>query len=220
MILRSFALSIALFFGVSSPGFSGAWPREDGTTFVAGHIRQNTDNTEELPVIALYGEYGLNTSWTLGAKLEYAFQEEEVSYAKLLARWHFSDAGGALRKALSFGVEGNKDEVFLTPAVHLGRGFETRFGDGWLDLELNAKLSTQTWDVDYGAFGLVGLKPHRRIMTMMGLDVKMEKDQTQVNVIPSVAWQYTPGRHVHLEWTHAVSGTEINELAAGLWLEF
>ncbi|WP_371170355.1 hypothetical protein [Aliiroseovarius sp. 2305UL8-7] len=220
MIVRSLAFVVMLTFGFSAPVYAGAWPREDGTAFLAGHVRQDTDNTDDKPVISLYGEYGLTPQWVVAAKLEYDLQEEEVAYAKLAGRWHFPDAAGALRKALSFGMEGSKDEQFLTPAIYFGRGFETRLGAGWFDVELNAKLSTETWDAEYGAFALVGLKPHRKIMTMMGLDVKSGRDQRQVNVIPSLAWQYTPGRHVHLEWTHALAGDNIDEVAAGLWLEF
>ncbi|MCK8463920.1 hypothetical protein MUY35_08675 [Aliiroseovarius sp. S1339] len=220
MATRLLILALTLLLATGDVALAGAWPREEGEAFVSAQVRQDADTLDDLPVINLYGEYGLTGRWTVGAKLDYALASEDITHVKAFGRWHMQNDGGSWQKAISLSVEGTEEDPYVSPAIHLGRGFDTAFGPGWLDVEVSASVSILDADVDLGGFALVGLKPHPRLMTMMALDVTPINSGTQVNVIPSVAWQYKQGKHLQLEWTHALDGIIKDEVAAGIWLEF
>lgn len=220
MMVRILVLALGVLLFCNDPALAGAWPRAKGDSFVSAHVSSETESPTDITLVSGYGEYGLTNRFTLGGGLDYDVTQKDIPFAQIFGRWHFPDSEGALRKALSLGIEGNEENQFLTPAFHLGRGFETALGPGWLDVEFSAQVSTDTWGSDFGAYALVGLKPHKRVMTMMALDVLTVGDSVQINAIPSVAWEFGDGRHMHLEWTRAVEGAIKDEVALGLWLEF
>lgn len=220
MTPRLFICILAMLLATGDLASAGAWPREKGEAFVSGQVRQDADTLDHAPVVSLYGEYGLTDRWTVGGKLDYALATRDVTQMKAFARWHVPDSDGMWERALSLAIEGTADDPNVSPSVHLGRGIDTAIGPGWMDVELTATLSIQDAQVDYGLFALVGVKPSPRLMTMVALDVSTTDPGAQVNLIPSVAWEYKQGKHVQLEWTYGLDGAVKHEVAAGIWLEF
>ena len=220
MVVRLLFLSLMMLCGTGDRAHAGAWPREKGEVFVSGQVRQNADTLDDVPMISAYGEYGLTDRFTVGTKLDYALATKEFTHMKVFGRWHMQDSGGPWLAAISLAVEGTEDDPYVSPALHLGRGFDSAIGPGWLDVEVHANVSILEASVDVGAFALVGVKPHARFMAMMGLDVTPMDIGTQVVVIPSVVWQFKQGKHLQLEWTHALDGAIKDEVVAGIWLEF
>lgn len=220
MKTRLFILALAMV--VASCGMleAGAWAREDGTTFLSAQVRQDMERPKTDPTVSIYGEYGLTTAWTLGGKLEYSYEIKEFRHIAVFGRWHVQDDHSNWSKALGFTIKGTVDDPYASPAIHLGRGFETRFGPGWLDVEVDATFSLNTGAAELGAFALAGLKPHPRVKTMMALDLLLAQDGNRLDAIPSVAWQFDEGKHIHLEWARGIAGGTKDEVALGLWLEF
>ncbi|GHF04569.1 hypothetical protein GCM10016455_27290 [Aliiroseovarius zhejiangensis] len=213
-------LALALLVVSGDPVHAGAWPREKGEGFVSGQVRQDVDTPEDAPTVSIYGEYGLSDRWTIGGKLDYALAVRDIARMKAFARWHVPDDGGPWRKAIGFAVEGTEDDPQAVPSLHLGRGFDTAIGPGWLDMELAANVSILEERVDYSAFAQIGVKPTPRLMTMVALDVTRMDAGAQVDLTPSVVWEYRSGKHLQLEWSSALEGAVKHEIAAGIWLEF
>ncbi|WP_424944452.1 hypothetical protein [Aliiroseovarius crassostreae] len=206
---------------LATPALSGAWPRGDGNVFLSFHAVQDDLNWAERPSFAAYFEYGLTDQWTLGAKLEYDFQSEEFTEGELFARWSFAPGDGPWQKAVSLTVAGLGDQQHrLIPAFHLGRGFDTRWGNAWTDLTFKADLPLQDGDKALGVVGQLGLKPHDRLMTLFSVDVFASETETYTKLIPAVAWQIRPGKHLHLEWSETVDPVPAGKLSLGLWMEF
>ncbi|WP_142854396.1 hypothetical protein [Aliiroseovarius halocynthiae] len=211
------------FFAVISAGsmsFAGAWPREQGQVFLSVTAVQDTDSLQDYPRGMAYVEYGLRHNITLAGKITYDFAMLELTEYALSARWHFPENDQPLRKALSLTLAGPEDDLRIEPAVHLGRGFDTAFGSGWADLELFASVSTDGRPTDYGGYGVLGVKPHDRLMAMLGVDVMVTPDETVVKAIPSVAWELREHRHLTAQYTKGLHGNNESELGLGLWLQF
>lgn len=220
MVLRFFICVLPMLFASGDLAQAGAWPRDKGGAFLSGQARQNADTLDEAPVISVYGEYGLTDRWTIGGKLDYALASNDILQMKAFARWHLPNSDEPWQKAVSLAVEGTKDDQYVSPSFHLGRGIETAIGPGWLDIELTTTLSVLDAQMDYSAFAQIGVKPSQRLMTMVALDVTGIDADAQIDLIPSVAWEYKQGKHLQLEWTYALDGAVKHEVAAGIWLEF
>lgn len=211
-------LSTAL---MATPAHSGAWPRGDGNKFLSFHTAQKDLNWDERPAVSAYFEYGLTDQWTLGAKLKYDLQIEEFTEGEVFARWHFAPGAGPWQKALSLTVAGLDGQEFrLIPAFHLGRGFDTHWAKGWTDLTFKADFPLQDGDKALGVVGQLGLKPHDRLMTLFSVDVFASEKETFAKLIPAIAWQIRPEKHLHLEWSETVSPIAEGKLSLGLWMEF
>lgn len=141
----------------------------------------------------------------------------EATEYRLSARWHLPENGQPLRKALSLSLVGPVEDPRIEPALHLGRGFHTPFGSGWADVRLFASLSTEGGATEYG---VVGAKPHDRIMVMMGMDVLLTPEQTLIKAVPSIAWKLSEGRHLTAQYTKGLHGTEGSEIGLGMWFQF
>ncbi|WP_289069380.1 hypothetical protein [uncultured Aliiroseovarius sp.] len=220
MMARLPVFALALLIATGDLAHAGAWPRDKGDAFASGQLRIDAHQPDRPPDLSVYGEYGLTDQWTVGGKLEYERATKNITDIKAFGRWHVPDQDGPWQKALGVSVEGTPDAPFVTPSMHLGRGVDTPLGPGWLDVQMTAKTSILNAQADFGAFGLFGVKPFKRLMTMMALDVSAAQGGPQADVIPSLAWQYMPGQHLSVEWTHAIAGAVKDQVAVGLWLEF
>ncbi|WP_424941025.1 hypothetical protein [Aliiroseovarius sp. S253] len=220
MLVRAFILICLALMITAVQAAAGAWPREQGEVFLSVSAQQETNRLQDYPLGTAYVEYGLRHNITISGKIAYDFAILEATEYELSAQWHFPETDQPLRTALSLTLAGPTEDPRIEPAVHAGRGFGTPFGSGWADLELYASLSTQGGKTEYGGFGMLGLKPHDRLMTMLGVDVMRAADKTFVKVIPSVAWELREGRHLTAQYTRGLHGSNEKELGLGLWLQF
>ena len=220
MLVRVLILCACGMFATVSQSLAGAWPREQGTVFLSVTAAQDADQLQGYPRGTAYAEYGLRHNITLSGKVTYDFAIAEATEYKLSARWHLPVNDQPLRKALSLTLAGPTEDPHIEPALHLGRGFDTPFGSGWADVELFASLSTEGGATEYGGFGVVGVKPHDRIMAMMGVDVLLTPDQTLIKAIPSIAWELSEGRHLTAQYTKGLRGSDDSEIGLGMWLQF
>lgn len=220
MRFRVLLLSCFAYLVVVVQATAGAWPREQGAVFLSVSAQQDSNRLQDTSLGTTYVEYGLRHNITISGKITYDFAIREATEYELSARWHFPEMDTPLRTALSLTLAGPANEPRIEPAVHVGRGFDTPFGSGWADLELYASLSTEGEATRYGGFGMLGLKPQDRLMTMLGVDVMVWPDRTNVKAIPSIAWELRKGRHLTAQYTKGLHGTDKSELGLGLWLQF
>lgn len=220
MLVRALILCCLVLIGATVPAAAGSWPRAEGEAFLSVSATQDINGAQDDPLAGVYFEYGLRHTITVSGAVTYDFSTQQATEYELTARWHFPENDQPLRKALSLTLAGPLDDPRIEPAVHLGRGFSTPLGSGWADLALYASLSTEGRETEYGGYGVIGLKPHDRLMTMLGVDVMMTPDQTFVKAIPSVAWQLREGRHLTAQFTKGFLDAEDSEFGLGLWLQF
>lgn len=220
MLVRAFILACIAVITATVQAAAGAWPREQGEVFLSVSAEQDSERLQDYPRGTAYVEYGLRHNITVSGKIRYDFMILEPTEYELSARWHFPESDRPLRKAISLTFAGPKDDPRIESAFHLGRGFDTPLGSAWADLELYASVSTEGYETEYGGFGTIGLKPHDRVMTMLGVDVMETPGRTFVKAIPSIAWEMREGRHLTVQYAKGLQGNEESELGLGLWLQF
>lgn len=162
-----FALFVAVFPTVS---YSGAWPRGEGNGFAALSLESTYDRSaltwddpsEEPPLarnyLKFYGEYGLTDRYTLGVELEqdYLFVQRQgivfLTASVVPQDWanRISVELGFGERRGEFGRGGREEsEPVIRPALYYGRGFETRWGQGWTGADFKAEYRFDTDETIY-----------------------------------------------------------------------
>jgi len=218
MFTRCLALACLAMLHFAQSAVAGAWPREDGAGFLQFQLRDPTEGGGA--IASAYLEYGLTDRLTLGGKLELDTEAGSLSSAMLFGRWHFPADGFPLQTAVELAVEGNEDRLWITPSLHLGKGFETTLGPAWMDTTLSVDLFPDGSPTVYTGFALIGVRPLDRLMTMVGVEAMRSAGETQLKLMPSVAWEIGEGRHVTGGYTHVLEGSAPDELSLGIWLNF
>ena len=139
---------------------AGAWPRGEGNGFAVLSLESTYDRSaltwddpsEEPPLarnyLKFYGEYGLTDRYTLGVELEqdYLFVQRQgivfLTASIVPQDWvnRISVELGAGERRGQFGPRGQEEcEPVVRPALYYGRGFETRWGQGWAGADLKAE---------------------------------------------------------------------------------
>lgn len=220
MVIRCLTLACLAILYLTQGAEAGAWPRGDGAGFLQLQLRQPTTGLAEAPIASAYLEYGLTPSVTAGGKMEIDLDAGTLSSGMLFGRWHFTSDSFPFKSAVEIAVEGNEDRLWVTPTLHLGKGFDTAFGPGWIDTTLSTDLFADGNSTAYTGFAQIGFKPADRLLTMMGIEAMYQSGQSQVKLIPSIAWEFGEGRHLTGSYTHTRKGDTLDELSLGLWLNF
>lgn len=220
MFGRAFSLAVFVVLAWSNQALSGAWPREKGQVFLSLAGTPSGWHRSEHPKLTLYAEYGAMDQFTLAGKALYDFNLRDLVAHEVKLRWHLPERDRTWRKALGLTVADGNAGVRIKPELHFGRGLKTAIGPGWLDVELFASVPTSGDAIEYGSYGVLGLKPHERFMTMLGVDVFAASSGVTVKAIPAIAWEFMPGRHLNIQYSKGVYGVGDGNLELGLWLAF
>ncbi|MDA5093181.1 hypothetical protein O2N63_03690 [Aliiroseovarius sp. KMU-50] len=203
-----------------SPAEAGAWPRKDGEWFISIQATQDWGNWVNYPKVSTYLEYGLTDVWTIGGRIEHDLQTYETSEAELFVRRAFPTVlTWQLAAGMTFS-ETTEGTLSFKPSFHLGKGFETRWGNGWMDALIKVELPVEEGAGSVGAFAQIGLKPHECLLTMISVDAHADKFNTTVKLLPSLAWEVRPGRHIQVEWSETVTPAPEGKLSLGIWMSF
>lgn len=200
--MRAFLLFLLLW-----PGFAiaGAWPRTPGEIYVFTGQGIGEDSWS-----GLYVERGGPGNLTLGLDVGghmaaglMAYRRGETTVpevdGRVMAFLRVPLAIDAVASgfpdwvaAIEFGLGADFDldgELDLEPRARLGlsvgRGFGTRFGDGWLSVDIRTEPGRNA--VRYGLGAVAGLKPTKRITVEMGLFAEMAED-LDVTFAPTVQY--------------------------------
>lgn len=229
-----------------APASAGAWPREPGKYFVS--IRSDYETRSGAFRTAIYGEYGLTRRITLGftandgppdkAKQdEYEWQLEHGDALVLFppsrrrigsfVKVAVGPMEGTNRFALSLGASAPPDQVGLMAeyrveaAAHWGRGFSSRWGDGWATATAKVIFAKDEDEPITDLNGLVGLKPRENLMAMLSLGRYADAAGVTWKLSPSVG--YRPHEKLWVVPGLAVGfgdGESELGLSLGLWLTF
>ena len=162
-----FALLVAV---CPTLALAGAWPRGEGNSFALLSLESTYDRsaltwddpTEEPPLarnfLKFYGEYGLTDRYTLGVELEqdYLFVQRQgiafVTASVVPSDWinRISVELGAGQRRGRFGPRGQEEsEPVVRPALYYGRGFETRWGQGWTGADVKSEYRVDSDETAY-----------------------------------------------------------------------
>jgi hypothetical protein len=171
------------------PAMAGAWLREHKTAFsaisstVRGNITVPLENEN-----SFYLEYGLTPFLTLGADLNE--KRGLAAHALLFARLPLGKPDWRTRYAieLAAGTHMWRNEWFpmYKLAFAVGRGFETRWGNGWMALEAAYEVRTGLTDPAIKLDGVIGMSSGWRVRPLLKIETAQIADSP-------LAWAVTPG---------------------------
>ncbi|MCU0908018.1 MAG: hypothetical protein MUF73_11330 [Rhodobacteraceae bacterium] len=216
---------------------AGAWPREDGRTFLSFGIEAG--DGADGPFVSLFGERGLPRRWT--AVLDAGMRPDGGdATAALTLRLPLDDGTGRDRFALSFGgglaVEDGRvlAEVpglgqarpFARAGAHWGRGIATPWGDGWAGVDAIADLSipviagddmATAWKLD----ATLGLRPTDRLATILQVQTGQPlAGDTYLRLQGTVVRRLGNAMNVEAGAVIGVSGDDTRAARLGVWVDF
>jgi hypothetical protein len=172
-----------------------------------------------------YAEYGLTDRLTLGVDLATGMGEDDrfgagLAFARLPV-W----SPGAHLVAVDLGLgtlysESDGRQMRLRPGVAWGRGFASRWGDGWLGLESSLEFRRPSGDTLFKADFTAGLKPNGSWKLIAQLQAGAYPDGGLVRLTPSVVRRLGPRSELQLGLLAELQGGSAYGLRAALWFQF
>lgn len=163
---------------------AGAWPQEVGKIFASSGVELGFDEElyllgSPLPVVgwsSLYIDYGLTKRLTLtidyGREIGGLLREDtpipEAAY--LILRWDLAPEA-VWRRAVSGGLGWSETGLRHHFGLHLGRGFDSHFGSGWMNADASLR-STAQGGAELGLDLVAGLNQSEALKLMSGMQVK------------------------------------------------
>ncbi|SFU20962.1 hypothetical protein [Sedimentitalea nanhaiensis] len=219
-----FAVIVLLLCAVlAPPALAGAWLREHKTAFIAigATVRGNRETLPDLEN-KFYAEYGLVPRLTLG--LDYNDTRGKSGHALLFVRLPLGRTDRRMRYGIEIGAGMHRWQQewasMYKIALAAGRGFESRWGNGWMGLdaayEQRAGLSDPTFKLDT----VIGMSSGWRVRPLIKLETAYVPGQP-------LGWSFTPGIMFDVRNSTWVLGVERRStnletigLTFGLWRNF
>jgi hypothetical protein len=228
------SLLIALAAAMPQRVEAGAWPREQGSLFVS--VSQTVSTGARTLISAsqdirnytsFYGEYGLTGKFTLGVDAGFAGGDQDAASSWLVfARYPLLMTDSGHHVALEFGL-GSQDEPEwgqqsrLRPGLSWGKGFESRWGGGWVGLEASADYRIKSKDFGLKADLTAGIRPSERWMLIFQVQSSQYGDDDPiVRVAPSAVRQFGAHTHLQVGFTAPVAGDDAFGIKFGTWAHF
>lgn len=206
---------------------AGAWPREQGTVFIA--LSADASRAQ------LYAEYGARNDWTLGAEVSMPKDRRLPDISQFLHHPIWRGAGGAI---LSAGLAAElrettaaailpmlkgEAEIAVRGGLFWGKGFQTRFGDGWATLDAQVEgIVTTDW-LDTGpALKLdagVGIKPITALMLTAQAQYWRRGAVEELRLETGAAWAIGKVQLV-AQPSIGVLGPSDARVKIGVWMSF
>ncbi len=212
---------------------AGAWPREPGTAFLSVSQRFTTGPMDLRAPLAdlesytsIFAEYGLSESWTVGLDAGHGRGDFPVTTALAFARhpvWQ-SEGGQIVSAELGLGwrdhvLDGS--EARLRPGLSWGRGFESRWGAGWLGVDATAEWRLPSADLVLKADFTAGIRPTERTMLIAQLQTARFPDaDPAVRLAPSVVRRFGARTHLQLGLDAGLAGEDTYGIKLATWWTF
>jgi hypothetical protein len=215
-----------------APAFGGAWPRDN--VFLSFKYTGRLDR-EDIALLDFtredlfqaYGEWGVARRFTFGGEYSRSGPEmAPITEARGFVRYTFLERGphvmsaeiGAGRRSNDFEYEVN----FIRPGLAWGRGYESRFGDGWMELDAQSELYSNTDDdpaVKLDA--TVGLNVTDRLAVILqGRAGDYPDIEPYFRIAPSAVVRVTDWLRVQGELEAGVYNDTGLSAAVALWVDF
>lgn len=207
---------------------AGPWPRDKGAGFAAITM----DGTRQ----QVYAEYGFAEDWTLGLEVTRSEGHAIPSFAGFVQHPVWRGQGGAIlsaglaleyRESLaarSWAHMAGTKEIALRAGLFWGKGFQSRWGNGWMVIEAQAeRVITQDWIGARHSGKLdatIGLAPTDRVKVMVQAQGWIRQGgRPMLRIEPAAAVKF--GRaHLVAAPSVGVLGPRDPRLKLGLWLDF
>ena len=206
---------------------AGAWPREKGSMFLSSGY------TLSSPIDALgedlkgystaYLERGLGGNLTLGVD---AGMDANTDYTAIFFLRRSVGAGNgpnvfAFQGGLGVAGSVGAPDYLLQVGASWGRGMTTRLGGAWAALDTSVQYRFENGEIATKADLTLGLKPADRTKLMLQVQVgDYSGSAPYLRIVPSVAREFRPGRHIELGAQFGVMGDTRVGVKLGTWLEF
>ena len=120
---------------------------------------------------------------------------------------------------LDDGVDGTQTR--LRPGVAWGRGFESRWGGGWLGMETSFEYRIPSGDSAVKADFTAGLKPDDHWMAILQLQTGAYPDaEPLARLAPSVVRRLGPRSHLQVGGIAPLAGDDAYGATLALWFTF
>jgi hypothetical protein len=205
---------------------AGAWPREPGGGFVSARTDLETTSTGPELSFSLYGEYGLTRRITLVGQFSNSDQPFTPSRAAAGFTFALSGPDAVNRFAVGLGVSTPPDlagvmtQTRLETSLHWGRGFESRFGGGWVTATARVLFARDEDDPITDFYGLIGLRPAEGWMTMLSASRYEDEQGVYYKVSPSVGFEVRDRLWVVPSLMQELSDDRSTGVGLALWFSF
>ncbi|MBE1283572.1 MAG: hypothetical protein GJ676_09710 [Rhodobacteraceae bacterium] len=207
----------------SEPVSAGAWLREKGTGFlsVSTTARQAHDTVGY--ETSIYSEYGLTQNMTIGVDLNQ--NQHFFGHTLVFARFPLARTPGKNRFALELGLGGSSDSTGWSAmqkvTLSFGRGFDSRFGPGWMSLDLATELRDTAPKQIMKFDATVGLSGARRLQPMLQIETsKIDGKPLFWSVTPSLRYRDKGDRTWLFGIEHKEADKRFLGAKIGLWKAF
>lgn len=205
---------------------AGAWPREQGSFFIAFSADQTRSQ--------IYAEYGMRGGWTLGTEVTMPRGRRLPDVSQFIQHLVWQNGSQVLSvgvavelretmAAMAFPALKGISETAVRAGVFWGKGFQSRFGDGWATVDARVeRLVTQDWLGEGLTYKLdigVGIKPLERLKLIAQAQLWRRSGTQNLRLETTAAWAVGPTQLV-LSPSVGVIGPKDARLKLGLWVEF
>lgn len=205
------------------PAQAGAWLREHKSVFVA--VGSTVRGSLEVPLESensVYAEYGAWPRLTFG--IDYNEIRGKAGHALLFVRVPIGPTDRRTRFATDVSVGRHHQQGVWSPmyklAFAVGRGFDSRWGSGWMAAETAYEVRTAQPDPAIKLDAVIGLSSGPRVRPLLKLETLYLPDKP-------VGWSVTPGIMFDVGKSTWVIGVERRSslkktygLTFGLWRSF
>jgi hypothetical protein len=167
---------------------AGAWLREPDSAFSSATVTLRKLNGLWQSESGIYGEYGVTPSLTLG--LDFNETPTIAGHFLVFARVPVRAAKGRTKVSLEVAVGGHHRQgqwgAMAKSTISVGRGFTSRWGAGWFNIDGSLELRRPNSDPIYKLDATLGLSSARRIRPIL------QFESTHIRDSPLI-WSVTPG---------------------------
>jgi hypothetical protein len=144
--------------GAGAQAYGGAWPRGETNGFLSLKYTGRWDTADialldftREDLFQAYGEFGVAPRLTFGGEYSAAGPEvAPITEIRGFVRYTFLQRGAHVVSAeIGAGQRGNDFEYsvsFIRPGIAWGRGYDSRFGAGWIELDAQSEVYTNSDD--------------------------------------------------------------------------
>ncbi|MBL4917405.1 hypothetical protein [Szabonella alba] len=221
-------VAVLVWIGLATAGQAGPWPRDRGDGFIA----LTTDGMRR----QVYAEYGIGFDLTLGVEVTQIRGHAYPVIAGFVRRPLWRGKGGWIL-SMETGLESREShaarswahmagtrELAARAGLSWGRGFESRWGDGWMVVDAQVeRVLTIDWIAARHSAKLdatIGIAWGERLKLMLQAQGWMRQGGSPlVRIEPAVAFRLGPA-HLLAAPSVGVVGPRDPRFKLGLWLEF
>lgn len=218
------------------PAYAGAWMREVGTGFTSILATLRELNGTRQVESSLYGEYGLTPYLTLGTDMHEVSglgggnisgsAIGNVGHVLVFLRTPLGPTTGRTKVALELALGGShlgtQWRGMGKTTLSVGRGFTSRWGDGWFNVDTALEMHRGTPDPIFKLDAVIGLSSGYRVRPLLQLETTYLPDTPLI-------WSVTPGimidaRNKKTTWLvgleRKTAGKSALGLKVGFWRKF